>query len=386
MEPNAYPKPKYLLIVSFLLGSLVLGGVGALSALDLAAHNPTLRDRLGLASSGGTVTTHQEKLVLEENSAVINAVKKVSPAVVSVLATRNIPTYLGNYQQKGGGTGFILTSDGMILTNRHVISDERADYTVVTSDGKDYPAKVVAIDPSPTVDFAIIKIEATGLPTVELGDSDSLEIGQFVVAIGNALAEFQNTVTLGVVSAKDRQIVAGGPDGNEALEGLIQTDAAINPGNSGGPLVNLKGQVVGINSAAEADAQNIGFALPINLVQGAIDSYKKNGRIIRPYLGIRYKSITKELAKLNNLPVDQGALIVRGSDDLSALAVVPGSPADKAGLQEGDIIEAINDEQITEKQSLSRILQRYQVDDKVTLKIQRKGKEETIDVQLAELK
>ena len=281
MEPNAYPKPKYLVIIASLLAMFVVGGLGALAALDLATKSPSLRQYLGLVNPDGKVTARQEKLILEENSAVISSVEKVSPAVVSIVTTRNVRNLFGDvFEQQGGGTGFIISTDGTILTNRHVVSDPRAEYTVITSDGKDYPAKVLATDPSPTADLAIVKIEATGLPVVELGSSDDLKIGQFVVAIGNALAEFQNTVTLGVVSAKDRHLTAAGVDGQERLEGLIQTDAAINPGNSGGPLINLKGQVVGINTAVSSDAQNIGFATPIELAESAIKSFTKNGKNI----------------------------------------------------------------------------------------------------------
>lgn len=386
MEPGPYPTPKKLFIASTLLGGLVMGVVGTMITLSLLADSPKLRQFLGVPNPDGTVTTRQDRLVLEESSAVITTVEKVSPAVVSILTTRNVRSFFGDViEQKGGGTGFIITHDGLILTNRHVVADSRAEYTVLTSDGKDYSAKVVATDPSPGVDLAIVKIEATGLPVVELGSSDDLKIGQFVVAIGNALAEFQNTVTLGVVSAKDRQITAGGADGAERLEGLIQTDAAINPGNSGGPLVNLRGQVVGINTAVSAEAQNIGFAIPINLAKTAIESYQNNGKIVRPFLGIRYLPITKEIAELENLPVDRGALIIRGEGP-GQLPVVPGSPAETAGLEEGDIIVEINKEEITELRSLARILQRYKVGDAIELVYLHAGEKKTVTVTLEELK
>ena len=385
MEATSYPRPKYLMVTLALLGVLLVGALGALLALSLATKNASLRGYLGLLNPDGSVTTRQERLVLEENSAVITSAEKVSPAVVSILTTRNVRDRYGDiYQQQGGGTGFVITSDGLILTNRHVVSDTKAEYTVVTSDGNSYSAKVVATDPSTSVDLAILSIEAHGLPVVELGNSDDLKIGQFVVAIGNALAEFQNTVTLGVVSAKDRQITAGGADGTERLEGLIQTDAAINPGNSGGPLINLKGQVVGINTAVSSDAQNIGFAIPINLVQSAIDSYQENGRIIRPFLGVRYEPITKELAELEKLPVTQGALIIRG-ETASQLAVVPDSPANKAGFEENDILVEINKEKITETHSLARILQGYQAGDQITITYLRAGETKTVTLTLDEL-
>ncbi len=384
MSEGAYPKPKSAGFLVLVLMSVVMGSIGAFLTLFLISFNPQWQKTLGIGLSNPSTTTHQEKIVLEESSAVIETVKKISPSVVSILTTRNVRDFFGNVtQEKGGGTGFILTSDGKIITNKHVVSDEQAEYTVVTSDGKDFTAKILAIDPA--MDLAILQIDATGLRAVELGNSDDLEPGQWVVAVGNALAEFQNTVTVGVVSATDRQITAGGASGSERLEGLIQTDAAINPGNSGGPLVNLKGQVVGINTAVAGDAQNIGFAIPINIAKTAIDSVNATGRIVRPMLGIRYLPITKEIAQLEKLAVDHGALLVRGSQ-VGQTAVLPNGPAEKAGLQEGDIITHLNDEEITESRSLAQLLQRYHVGDEVTLKLLRDGKEELVKVTLDELK
>ena len=364
---------------AFLSLAFLMGVLGSIFGFSLLGKN-VLVQKLVTGQPTGTVI-HQENVSLEENSTVIQAVKKVSPAVLSILTSRNVQDWLGNViEQKGGGTGFIITSDGMILTNKHVANDLKTEYTVVTSDGKDYPAKILAQDP--VLDLAIVKIEATGLPVVDLGSSDDLQIGQFVVAIGNALGEFQNSVTFGVVSAKDRQITAGGNGSSERLEGLIQTDAAINPGNSGGPMVNLKGQVVGINTAVSTDAQNIGFAIPINVAKTDIDSVKKTGKIVRPILGISYLPITKEVAKLQQLPVTHGALIVRSSQIVGNLAVVPGGPGDKAGLTEGDIITVLNTEEITETQSLSRLLQRYQVGDEITISYLRKGDKKDVKVKL----
>jgi len=267
-------------------------------------------------------------------------------------------------ESDSAGTGFIITNDGMIVTNKHVVSDENASYKVYTADGKDYDAKVMARDPYN--DFAVLKIEASGLPVVDLG-------------------EFDNSVTVGVISAKDRQITATSGGQSETLDGLLQTDAAINSGNSGGPLVNLKGQVVGINTAVASNAQNIGFAIPINIIKSAIDSIKETGQIKRPMLGIRYLSITKEIAKSEKLAVDHGAWILRGSDR-TATAIVSGSPADKAGLKENDIIIKINGEEINEKKSLTSILQQYDVNDEVNLTYLRDGQEKTVKVKLDEMK
>lgn len=371
----------FFIILSFIMG--ILGGTGSLLVLS---SNAKLRDFLGINNlpTNGNNVTKTEKLVLEESSAVTDATKKVAPAVVSIVASRDVEDFFGRViEQKSGGTGFVITNDGLILSNKHVVADEKADYTVFTADGKEYKAKVLSRDP--VNDLAILKIEATGLPVVELGNSQDLQIGQWVIAIGNALGEFQNTVTVGVVSAKERKIVANGGSTSESLEDLIQTDAAINPGNSGGPLVNLKGQVVAINTAVAGGAQNIGFAIPINVAKTAIDSYKATGKIVRPMLGIRVVMITKEIAKANNLAVDYGALIYQGSK-IGEYAVVPGSPADKAGLKEGDIILEINGEKINENNSLTKLIQKNQVGSEIEIKYLRDGKELTTKATLTELK
>src|SRR3990167_6977380 len=270
-EPKLEPQRGPRFVVFFLFLSLLMGAVGAVGGI-LLVTDTSLGTKLGLVNNGGTVDLgfgKTEKFVLEESSKVSDTADHVSPAVVSISSTRNAVDFFGRqFQQEGGGTGFIITSDGLIVTNKHVVSDENATYTVFTSDGKEFEAKILAHDP--LNDLAVVKIEATGLPVVELGDSDQIKVGQFVVAIGNALGEFSNTVTLGVISAKDRQITAGGGGIAESLSGLLQTDAAINPGNSGGPLVNLAGQVVGINTAIAGNAESIGFAIPINVVKKEI--------------------------------------------------------------------------------------------------------------------
>ena len=282
---------------------------------------------------------------------------------------------------QGGGTGFILTEDGLIATNKHVVSSQGSRYTVFTSDGKSYPAEIKATDPSN--DFAVLKIDAHGLQPVELGDSDSVQVGQWVMAIGNALAEFKNTATTGIISSKDRQVnpVDTSAGVTENLDGLLQTDAAINPGNSGGPLLNLKGQVIGINTAVAGDAQNIGFAIPINAARQAIDSVRKTGKIVRPTIGVRFVPITKELATANSLPVDYGALIIRGQNP-SDLAVVPGGAADKAGLQENDILLELNGDRIDENHPLVSLLRKYNPGDDVSVKYMRKGDTKTATLKL----
>jgi serine protease Do len=371
-----------LLLVIFL--SLVLGAAGGIGGLLLLGKiAPTQTNQIESVIPG---ITKVEKVTVEEDSATIDAVKKVSPTVVSVTTTRSIEDFFGTVsEQKGGGTGFILTSDGLILTNKHVVSDAKADYTIYTLDGKSFKPKSITTDPFN--DLAIIKIEATGLPPVELGDSEKIQIGQRVIAIGNALAEFQNTVTTGVISAVGRKVEAGSDSSGstESLENLIQTDAAINPGNSGGPLINIRGQVIGINTAMAGNAENIGFAIPINTAKSAIDSYKKTGKIVRPMVGIRYIPLTKDLADKYDLPVDKGAWIYP-SRGISDVAIIPSSPADKAGIKENDIVTKINGEEVNDAHSLAGLIQQYKPGDEVELTLMRKGQELKIKVVLDEYK
>ncbi len=381
MADNSFERQKTLAVA---LASGLLAGIlgGAATILTLTTLNIP---GLPTGSQGSITAPKKERIVLEESSAVIDAVKKVSPSVVSITTKRNIQDFFSGQivEQKGGGTGFILTSDGLIVTNKHVVSEQNAEYTVLTSDGKTYPAKILSTDPFN--DLAVVKIDAKGLKPVELGDSNALQSGQWVIAIGNALGEFQNTVTVGVVSAKERRITAGSGNDSETLEGIIQTDAAINPGNSGGPLINLAGQVVGINTAIAGEGQGIGFAINIDSVKTALDSVQRTGKIVRPRLGVRYLSINTEIARSAQLPVDKGALVYRGANP-SDLPVVPGSPADKAGIQENDIITKINGQEINENSSLVSLLQKYKPGDTITLTLLRKGDEQKVTVTLDELK
>ncbi len=331
----------------------------------------------------------KQDLKLEESSAVIDAAKKVSPAVVSVTANANVTDFFTgttSSQEVGGGTGFIITSDGLIITNKHVIS-QQANYKVVLSDGRIFDATIKAVDP--LNDLAVVKIDAKDLPVVELGSSDGLQIGQYVIAVGNALGEFKNSVTLGVVSAKDRKLEnVGSGSQTETLTDLIQTDAAINPGNSGGPLVNMAGQVVGINTAIASNSGGsigLGFAISIDSVKTVIESVRKTGEIVRPYMGVRYVPITKAVQQANNLTVDYGVLVSRGTSSLLELAVIPGSPADKAGIIENDIILSINGDKIDATNTLPRRMAKFQVGETVDVKILRKGEEQTIKVTLEKL-
>jgi serine protease Do len=344
-----------------------------------------------------------------QEEAIIKVVKEASPAVVSVIITKDIPKLklyyeepfkefeeffgvpfefkIPQYKQEGyekqeigGGTAFFISEDGLLLTNAHVVSDKEAEYTVLTNDGKKYPAKVLARD---TVrDLAILKVQGGPFSTLKLGDSDKLEIGQTVIAIGNALGEFRNTVSVGVISGLGRTVTASGGGIIETIEDVIQTDAAINRGNSGGPLLNLKGEVIGVNFAMASGAENIGFAIPINKAKKDIEQVKKTGKIVFPFLGVRYVIITDEIQKENGLPVNYGAWIVKGEKGESA--IFPGSAAEKAGLKEGDIILEFNGEKITSENPLAKIIMKYNPGDKVTLKILRQNKEFSVEVILGE--
>lgn len=326
-----------------------------------------------------------------EESSVINTVEKANPAVVSIVITKDIPTieqYYRQYypfsnlggdtsknstdstekQEIGGGSGFFVSSDGYIVTNNHVVSDESASYTVVTSDGSKYTAKVLAKDS--TLDVAVLKIDGKNFSYLSFANSDDIKLGQTAIAIGNALAEFQNSISMGIVSGIDRSVsVSDSSTGiSEQLDQVIQTDAAINPGNSGGPLLDIKGNVIGVNVAVEYNAQNIGFALPSNMVKNIAESVMNNGEIIKPYLGVRYTQITEALKKKNDLSVDYGALVSKGetSEDL---AVIPGSPADKAGIVENDIILEVDGTKLDETKPLATIIRQKQVGQTITLKV-----------------
>lgn len=343
-------------------------------------------------------------LMLMQKSPIIEIAKKVCPAVITIVVSKDLPKIEGFYffpfggqeylmpkvenkKEKtkiGGGSGFIVSPDGYILTSQHVVADPEADYTVVLEPTKKYPARVMSRDP--ISDIAILKINAKSLPYLEMADSDKIELGEPVVAVGNALGEFHDTISSGIISGMSRAITAfsGLSNGTAQLRGLIQTDAAINPGNSGGPLVNMEGRVIGINTAMVIGAQNIGFAIPINYAKKDLDEVRKYGKIKRPFLGVRYIVLNKEIAEAHKLPIDYGALIVRQS--FGEEAVVKNSSAAKAGLKEYDIILEINGEKITEKNSLGYLLQKYRVGQEISVKILREGRESNLKIKLEEKK
>jgi serine protease Do len=357
----------------------------------------------------------EKQTVFSQEHFVVDTVKKTQGAAVSIIISKEVPkyeTYIDPNQQQnpfgdmfpgfnfdfnipqyrqngtekkdiGGGSGFFVSADGLIVTNKHVVDQKDVEYTVFTNDGKKHIAKVVARDS--VLDIALIKIDPPvggNFPYLSLGNSDTLEVGQSVIAIGNALGEYRNTVSVGVVSGLARSITAGDNSGNsEILDRVIQTDAAINPGNSGGPLLDLSGKVIGVNVAIAQGSQNIGFALPINSVKSAIESVKSTGKIIRPYLGLRYVVINAEMKDKNNLTVDYGVLVKAGAN-ANELAVIPGSPADKAGIVENDIILEVDGVKLDDKTNLASIIREKSVGQIINLKIFHKGVEKNVSVTL----
>jgi len=340
-----------------------------------------------------------------EKSPIIEVAKKVCPAVITIVISKDLPKVEGFYffpyggkdfivpqiennkKEKtkiGGGSGFVVSQDGYVFTSQHVVADKDADYTIIVEPTKKYPAKVLERDP--INDIAILKVDADDLPYLELGDSEEIELGQTVIAVGNPLGEFHDTISSGIVSGMSRSITAFSGANNQAsqLRGLIQTDAAINPGNSGGPLVDIEGKVIGINTAMVMGAQNIGFAIPINYAKKDFEEVLKFGKIKRPFLGVRYIILNKEIAQAHKLPVDWGALVVR--EALGEKAIIKDSSADKAGLREYDIILEVNEEKITEKNPLANILQKFAIEEEVILKILRDKKEIKTKVKLDEKK
>lgn len=381
-------------IGSLVSSQLVRAGVGDILKGTFFKNPIFAAKNLGVAANGSSTMTEHERTV-------VSAVDSASPAVVSIIISKDVPVIeqcaaqnpfanlppefqqffdFGGSQQYtqpcqkgtkrqevGGGSGFIISEDGYVLTNKHVVSDKDASYTVLTNDGKKYDAKVLAQDP--VFDLAIVKFEGNGFPTIPLGDSDGVKLGQTAIAIGNALGEFRNTVSVGVISGLSRTITASGSNlGDERIEGVFQIDAAINPGNSGGPLLDSRGRVIGINVATVSGAQNIGFSIPINQAKRAIASVRKTGTISAPYIGVRYLTITPELADTEKLPVSGGALL-RGTTD--GPAVEKNSPADTAGLKAEDIITKVNDQPVDQSNSFSLLLQKYNVGDIVTLTVMR---------------
>lgn len=330
-------------------------------------------DYLFPKGKGGAGETIVKREVLQEESVVIDVAERISPAVVTVSVVSPKKKILEfspfggfGFRDQGGeqdlATGFIVSGDGLIVTNKHVVAGSGVQYKVSTKDGKDYDVKKIYRDPAN--DLALLKIDASGLQTITLGDSDKLKVGQFVIAIGTALGEFRHTVTTGVISGLGRGITAGDPfEGYvERLDNVIQTDAAINPGNSGGPLLNSSGQAIGINVAVAQGAQNIGFAIPISILKDSLGQFKQTGEFSRPFLGVRYLMISRETAIANAL--SQGAYVQE---------IVSGSPADQAGIKDGDVITKIDGEAVKEDGALAVLVNKHKVGDRIEIEVWRNG-------------
>lgn len=335
-------------------------------------------------NTGSTSTALKQKYISDESALIDQIAKAVGQSVVSVNVESQsvVPDFFGFDQtqsQQSAGTGFIISSSGLIATNRHVVPDGTTSVSVTLSDGTTYDnVQVIGRSSSSSPqDVAFLKItdlKGKALTPVTLGDSSKVQVGDRVIAIGNALGQFQNTVTSGIISGYGRDVTAGDQSGlnaSETLTDLFQTDAAINEGNSGGPLVNINGEVIGINTAVASDAQNIGFAQPINDLKGLIDGVLSNGQLQQPYLGVRYVSLTNDLASEFNLSVNRGAYIA--TSDGSA-AVLDGSPAQAAGIKDHDVITKVNNIAINQNTSLTAAISRFKVGDKVTLTVVRSGK------------
>jgi serine protease Do len=400
-----------------LVASILSGAIAGAVVTGVILRNPQFVSRFPVAAPSGSQATQQPfEASSSHEAAVMNVVKSAQPAVVSIVITKDVPVleqyfeevpnqsnpfgglFGGNspftfripsVRQKGtekreigGGSGFLVSSDGYIVTNKHVVGQEQVEYTVFTNDGKKYATSVVARDP--INDIAILKISGNDFPHLEF-DTKPANVGQSVIAIGNALGEFRNTVSVGVVSGLSRSIVAADGSGQpEKLDEVIQTDAAINPGNSGGPLLGLNGRVIGVNVAVALGSQNVGFALPATSVANAVEQVKNGGKISRAFLGVRYVVVTPAVKESNKLSVDYGVLVVRG-DSQNDLAITPGSPADKAGLKEGDVILEVDGKKLDEETSLGSVIAKKKPGETLALKVLSSGQEKQISVTLSEL-
>lgn len=379
-------KTKSLSVIFLLIASLSFGFLGGWLGSNARENDAT----------NSEISKADQQVVLNESQLISDIAKTVGPSVVSidVISQAQQTDFFGrsrSFEQQSAGTGVIISESGYIITNRHVVEGATTGLSITLSDGTtlDEVEKVGQTASSDTLDIAFLKIkDAKGkkLTAAKLGDSSKVQVGDKVVAIGNALGQFQNTVTSGIISGYGRDLEAGNSDGteSESLQNLFQTDTAINEGNSGGPLVNISGEVIGINTAVAAGgAENIGFAIPINDVQGLVKTVLERGKLERPYLGIRYITLNDEYAYEYNLNVKRGAYLAPSRNGTSVIA---GSPAEKAGLQEKDIITKIDGTNIDEKNSLVSLVSRKAVGEKVELIVVRDGKEQKITVTLEAFK
>lgn len=381
MHPEVLVKKKnhsgliWLFVGIGILTVAIIGFTGFWFYSYIVQTNTAVTQRQMVKDDGNKIVTKEE-----EDIASVNA--KVAPSVVSIVTTSHGSTYRFSAEEQGAGTGIVVSSDGYVMTNKHVI-DGASSVQVILSDGTSYSnAKVIGADP--LNDIAFLKIpDVKGLQAAELGDSTSIRVGQKVIAIGNTLGEYQNTVTSGIISGTGRPISAESENSVETLTDLIQTDAAINPGNSGGPLLNLKGQVIGINTAIVEDAQGIGFAIPVGAAKGALKGVLKGGPVEHAFLGINYVQITAEVKKQFNLPVNHGAYVF---NDGSQSAVSHGGPADKAGIKDKDIITKVGDIEVGSRGSVASLVAEYAPGDTIELTLLRDGKTMTVKVTLAAYK
>lgn len=394
-------KTQTLIVLGITLAAIVGAVFGVLTSVVISSQFAWLRQ------PGQTPVKQVDQRIvelIEEESATIGVVEAVTPGVVSIVVKKErgqitphtqrlflspffsqpepklTPQEAKQLIEVSSGTGFFVSADGFVLTNRHVVDDSTATFFVVNNDGTEFPATL--IDTDPFLDVAILKVEGQGLSVVTLGDSDQIRIGQTVIAIGNTLSEFRNTVTKGVISGINRRVTAGSAAAADVIEQAIQTDAAINPGNSGGPLINLRGEVIGINTAVSIEGQAIGFAIPINQAKRAIEDVRQFGRIVRPWLGVRYTLVQNE--QPGDKPMyDLGALVVAGNQPKQP-AVVSGSPAEKVGIKEGDIIIKIGGTAISKEDSLSELISAHRPGDVVELELLRDNVLTKVSVTLAE--
>ena len=359
--------------ISLLFITVIL--IALVSFIFLIRYSETLQD---LVLKGDVENSKEDGITLtvtQEENVIINVVQDASPSVVSIAVTQlTLKSGEGLVDEVSNiGTGFVVDPNGIIITNQHVVSDTSATYKVITNDGKEY--EVVEILRDDSNDIAVLKIDATSLDSLELGDSDSLLVGQTVIAIGNPLGEYAGSVTTGVISGVNRSVTtSSGWFGSttKVYEDVIQTDAAVNPGNSGGPLISTEGKVIGVNFATTSNADNISFALPINRVKQRLDEYRTYGKFIKPYIGISYRMIS-EYEAMYYKDVVAGALVMN---------IDPQGPASSTDLARGDIITKIQGKEVN--QSFAYIIQSYKVGEKISLEVWNSGKSRTLEITLQE--
>ncbi len=367
VEQKPKKERKFLKFFALILiGALIGGGIGSIVTFNYIKNNlPYYSTNI---NNNEAQIVNVSKVIELEQSQIIDVAEKVSPAVVKISTTQVVSDLFFSYETSGLGSGYLISPNGEIVTNNHVVSDAKK-ITVTLSDGSEYDATIIGTDPSS--DIALIKIDGKDLPNLSFGDSSTLKVGQSVIAIGNPYG-LDHTVTTGVISALERSLTF---DDGTTLVGVIQTDAAINPGNSGGPLLTLTGDVIGMNTAIQQSAQGIGFAISSSTIIKVISDIKLFGKVIWPFLGISGVSITNDIAKRNNLPTNKGVLVV---------SVYPGTSAANAGLKAYDIITKFDGNDVTSVQEITKYLRQHNVGDKVKIEIYRDNKKMELEITLME--